>query len=115
MLWCSNVWFTPSFSSFFPSSPAVPPPCRLLSPAVRQAGLAGLGRPAPQDLAGKFSFGPPMGPCSTVVFPKQAGGIVRAGGRGTAQPVLLLGVTTRHFFPYRKESAKLRVAVCSTQ
>lgn len=48
-----------------------------------------------------------MEPWPTVVFPKQAGGIVRAG-RGTAQPMLPLAVITRHFVPYRRESAKLR-------
>lgn len=50
-----------------------------------------------------------MEPWPTVVFPKQAGGIVRAG-RGTAQPGVLLGVITRQFVPYRPESAKLRGA-----
>lgn len=50
-----------------------------------------------------------MEPWPTVVFPKQAGGIVRAG-RATAQPVLPLGVITRQFVSYRRKSAKLRRA-----
>lgn len=60
-------------------------------------------------LRGNSALGPPMEPWPTVVFPKQAGGIVRAG-RGTAQPVLPLGVITRQFVSYRRKSAKLRGA-----